>query len=59
MKINKKSFFKELRSWIFTIFIALAIYLVITQFVQIGKINGSSMESTYFDGNLIIINKFN
>lgn len=57
MKKNKKTLRTSLIEWIITILAVIIVFYVTTNVVQIGVVNGRSMESTYYDGELVMINK--
>lgn len=50
----KDSFFEYLKVIVITVLVT---YLVLF-FVQVSKVSGSSMEPTYHDGNIILVDKF-
>lgn len=55
--MDKKKIVNELIDWFKAFLIALVAVLIITQFVVIAKIDGSSMEPTLHDGDHVITAK--
>lgn len=58
MSEDKKSLGREIWEWVYTIFIAVAIAMVIKGFIfDIVKVDGSSMFPTLVDGDRLIVTK--
>ena len=53
-QISKKSLFLEN---IKVIIVTVLITFVFLQFVQISRVHGTSMEETYHEGNIVLVNK--
>lgn len=53
-RINRKTLFLE---YIKVIVITLLLTFVFLQFVQISRVHGTSMENTYHEGNIVLVNK--
>jgi len=53
-QISKKSLFLE---YIKVIVITLLLTFVFLQFIQISRVLGTSMENTYHEGNIVLVNK--
>ena len=48
---------KNIKEYIITIVVTAAICLAFTHFVQISRVVGSSMENTYHDNNILLVDK--
>lgn len=53
-QVSKKSVFLE---YIKVIIITLLVTFIFLQFVQISRVYGISMENTYHEGNIVLVNK--
>lgn len=53
-QVSKKALFLEN---IKVILITIIVTFIILQFVQISKVYGTSMENTYFEGNVVLVDK--
>ncbi len=51
--MNKKVFL----DWIIAFIVAIIIFVILSWFFQIGKISGSSMETTYQDGKRVLVQR--
>ena len=58
MKMDKKNIKDSLFEYIKVIIITVVVTLGILYFVQISRVVGSSMEPTYHDGNIVLVDKF-
>lgn len=56
--MEKNDFKKSLLEYIKVIIITVALTLGVLYFVQISRVVGSSMEPTYHNGNIILVDKF-
>ena len=59
MKINKTYVIKEIKDWLKSFIIAWISVLIIIQFIEPYKIQGSSMLNNYYDKQIIVIKKIN
>lgn len=56
--MKKEEWKKSLLEYIKVIIITVVVTYTILYFVQISKVVGSSMEPTYHDGNIVLVDKF-
>ncbi len=56
-KTKKKKISQTVIEWGLTILAVAIVFLVATYVVQIGRVSGRSMETTYYNGELVMINK--
>ncbi len=56
--MKKKSFKSTVIEFIITALAAIIVFVVVSQFIQIGRVSGRSMDPTYQNGELVMINKF-
>ncbi len=57
MKMNKEEIKKSLLEYVKVIVITVIVTFIILQFVQISRVVGSSMEPTYYNGNIVLVDK--
>jgi signal peptidase I len=59
IKINKKIFVRYFSVTLRFLFVAtLCLIFIHTFILEVGQINGRSMENNYFDNNIFLVNKF-
>lgn len=57
MKMNKDEVKKSLLEYLKVIVITIIVTFIILQFIQISRVVGSSMEPTYSNGNIVLVDK--
>ncbi len=55
---KKKNIKDEIIETIITVSAVFVVFIIVIQFVQIGRVSGNSMETTYHDNQLVMLNKF-
>ena len=52
-----KKIWDELKEYIVTVIVTIVVVLVFLHFIQISRVVGQSMENTYHDKNIVLVNK--
>ena len=58
MKMEKEDIKKSLFEYMKVIIITVVLTLGVLHFIQISRVVGSSMEPTYHNGNIILVDKY-